>query len=195
MPTRVQPPPSGASVEVRMSILKYLGLTPAAPSQEKTETETVRRITDALDRLEPERARYIAGFAYILSRVARADLKVTEKETRAMERIVADHAGLPEEQAILVVQIAKTQNRLFGGTEDFLVTREFRNTATREQRLALLDCLFAVAAAEGSVSAEEDNEIRQVSGELRLEHRDFIAIRSAYRGHLSFLNPASEQPG
>lgn len=178
-------------VKERMSLLKFFGLEPAGSAQERQETETVRRITDALDRMEPERARYIAGFAYVLSRVARADLKVSEKETRAMERIVAGHAGLPEEQAILVVQIAKTQNQLFGGTENFLVTREFNNIATRDQKLALLDCLFAVAAAEGSISGEEDGEIRRVADELRLEHRDFIAVRSAYRRHLSFLNPPS----
>jgi len=171
-----------------MSILKYFGLEPAGSSQEKPETETVRRITDALDRMDPDQARYIAGFAYVLSRVARADLKVSEQETRAMERIVADHGGLPEEQAILVVQIAKTQNQLFGGTENFLVTREFNNIATREQKLALLDCLFAVAAAEAAISAEEDNEIRQIADGLRLEHRDFIAVRYKYRAHLSFLN-------
>lgn len=175
-----------------MSILKYLGLVTDAPSQEKPETETVRRIIGALDRLEPDRARYIAGFAYVLSRVARSDLKVTGTETRVMERIVADHAGLPEEQAVLVVQIAKTQNQLFGGTENFLVTREFENIASREQKLALLDCLFAVAAAEGSISVGEDKEIRQISDELRLDHRDFIAVRSAYRDYLSFLNPPSE---
>ena len=174
-----------------MSILKYFGLEPGAPP-EKPETETVRRITDALDRMDPEKARYIAGFAYVLSRVARADLKVSETETRAMERIVAGHAGLPEEQAILVVQIAKTQNQLFGGTENFLVTREFNNFATHEQKLALVDCLFAVAAAEGKISAAEDNEIRQISDELRLEHRDFIAVRYQYRTHLAFLNRPTE---
>ena len=175
-----------------MSILKYLGLEPVAPSPPNQETETVRRITDALDRMDPDKARYIAGFAYVLSRVARADLKVSQEETRAMERLVGDHGGLPEEQAILVVQIAKTQNQLFGGTENFLVTREFNNIATREQKLALLDCLFAVAAAEGSISAEEDGEIRRVSDELRLEHRDFIAVRYGYRNQLSFLNRPSQ---
>ncbi len=170
-----------------MSILKYLGLQVAAPAPAGGQTETVRRITDALDALDPERARYIAGFAYVLSRVARADLKVSVEETRAMERIVAEHGGLPEEQAIIVVQIAKTQNQLFGGTENFLVTREFGRATTQEQKLALLDCLFAVAAAEGRISAAEDNEIRQISDELGLDRRDFVAVRYAHRAHLSFL--------
>jgi uncharacterized tellurite resistance protein B-like protein len=174
-----------------MSILRYFGLEPDELSSTTTETETVRRITHALDQLDPGRARYIAGFAYVLSRVARADLKVSEEETRAMERIVAGHGGLPEEQAIIVVQIAKLQNQLFGGTENFLVTREFKRTASHEQKLTLLDCLFAVAASEGKISTQEDNEIRQIADELGLDHRDFIGVRYGHRDSLSFLNRPS----
>jgi len=170
-----------------MSILKYFGLEPNTAKPAAPETDSVRKITEALDRLDAERARYIAAFAYVLSRVARADLRISETETRAMERIITESSGLPEEQAIIVVQIAKTQNKLFGATEDFLVTREFNKIATRDQKLALLDCLFAVAAAEDLVSFEEDNEIRQIASELQLEHRDFIAVRSKYRDQLSIL--------
>lgn len=170
-----------------MSILKYFGLEPNAATPAAAETDSVRKITEALDRLDTELARYVAGFAYVLSRVARADLRISEAETRAMERIVTESSGLPEEQAIIVVQIAKTQNKLFGATEDYLVTREFNKIATRDQKLALLDCLFAVAAAEALVSIEEDNVIRQIAHELQLEHRDFIAVRSRYRDELSIL--------
>jgi uncharacterized tellurite resistance protein B-like protein len=174
--------------DFKLSIWDFLGLA-GKPPQTSTpgQTETVRKIVDALDRLEPERARFIAAFAYILSRVAGADLKISPAETRAMERIVMEHAGLPEEQAIMVVQMARHQNLLFGGTENFLVTREFNKIATREQKLALLDCLYAVAAAEGLVSNVEDNEIRQIASELRLEHSDFIAVRLRYRDQISLL--------
>ena len=148
------------------------------------QSETVRKIVDALERLDPDQARYLAAFAYILSRVARADLKISPEETRAMEMIVVEFGGVSEDQAILVVQIARHQNLLFGGTENFLVTREFNKIATIEQKLALLDCLFRVAAAEDLISTVESNEIRQITSELGLPHEDFIAIRSKYRGQL-----------
>jgi uncharacterized tellurite resistance protein B-like protein len=153
------------------------------------DTETVRKIVDSLDRLEPDRARYLAAFAYVLARVARADLKVSPEETRAMERIVVEHGGIPEDQAIIVVQIAKHQNLLFGATENFLVTREFNQISTREQKLALLDCLYAVASASDLVTMPEDNEIRQIASELLLSHQEFISIRSRFRDHLKVLKP------
>src|SRR5215813_8792747 len=127
-----------------MSILKFLGWNVDEPARPSTaaQTETVRKIVQQLDQLPEDQARYIAAFAYLLSRAARADLHVTADETAVMERIVMKEGGLSEELAPIVVQMAKTQNQLFGSTEDYLVTREFERIATQEQKLSLLLCLF-----------------------------------------------------
>jgi uncharacterized tellurite resistance protein B-like protein len=150
------------------------------PAKSSAETDTVRKIAAELDRLDPNRARFVAAFAYILSRVARADLDISAQELRRMEALVQEKGGLPEEQAVMVVQMAKTQNALFGGVENFLVTREFDKIATREQKIALLHCLFGVAAADNSISSAEDTTIRAIANELHLDHADFIAVKSAY---------------
>jgi uncharacterized tellurite resistance protein B-like protein len=150
-------------------------------------TDTVRKITRALDSLDADRAKFIAAFAYLLSRVARADLNISPEETGVMERIIMERGGLPEEQAIIVVQMAKTQSILFGGTENYLVCQEFRALATHEQKMALLDCLYAVASADASVTLIEDTEISQIADELRIEHPDFISVRSKYREYLAVL--------
>lgn len=153
----------------------------------RDETETVRKIVQQLDNLEPQKARFIAAFAYILSRVARADMNISDTETREMEQEVIRLSGLPAEQAVLVVQIAKTQATLFGGTENFLVTQEFNEMASLEQKLALLDCLFAVAAADEVISTVEEREIRLINDELRLSHDQFIGARYKYRQYLAVL--------
>jgi uncharacterized tellurite resistance protein B-like protein len=171
--------------EQAVALFDFLSGKPARSAE--AETEAVRTIVAALDRLEPDRARYLAAFAYILSRAARADLKVSARETEAMERALIHHGSLSTEQAILVIQIAKYQNLLFGATENFLVTREFNRIASREQKLELLDCLFAVAAEENLISIPEDEEIRRIARELGLEHHEFIEIRSRYRDRLSYL--------
>jgi len=177
-----------------MSILRFLGLNleKETPSQSSSETETVRKIATALDKIEPARAKFIAAFAYLLSRVARADLDISPEEVRAMEQIVMQKGGLPEEQAVLVVQMAKTQNILFGSTENYLVTREFNNIAIREEKLSLLHCLFAVSAADNSVSTVEATEVRQIAEELRLEREDYVAARSAFREYLAVLRKDPE---
>ncbi len=159
------------------------------PPGTSNETDTVRKIVHQLDQLPPDRARYVAAFAYLLSRVARADMNISDEETAEMERRVMSVGGLPEEQAILVVQMAKTQATLFGGTENFLVTKEFNDMATQEQKLATLRCLFAVAAADQTITPVEDREIRLIADELQLRHDEFIAARLEYRQYLSVLKP------
>ena len=143
-----------------MSLLKNLFGVEAGGGDAEAggDTDTMRRITSALEAMEPERARFIAAFAATLSRVAHADLDISEDETRVMEEIIVQRGHLPAEQAILVVQIAKSQNKLFGGTENFLVTREFKELATAEQREELLECLFAVSAADDAISKRQSFE-------------------------------------
>lgn len=175
-----------------MSILEQLkkwavGDDGAGPSGASGETDTVRKIVRELDSLEAERARWVASFAYLLGRAAHADLDISEVETAEMEKLVAKVAGIGSEHAMLVVQIAKTQHRLFGGTENFLVAREFRDISTLDERLDLLRCLFAVSAADGSISGAEEAQVRQVASELGLSHREYVDARAEYSAHREVL--------
>ncbi len=151
------------------------------------DTATVRRIVRALEEMEGERARFVAAFAYLLGRVANADLHISADETRQMEEIVRGFGDLPAEQAVLVVQIAKSQNRLFGGTEDFQVAREFKGLASREEREDLLHCLFAVSAADDEITGEEEARIRQIADELGFTHREYVDVRAHYNEKRSVM--------
>ena len=135
-----------------MSILEWFRTARSTASAGQGDTDTVRRIVGELDKLDPDRARYLAAFAYVLSRVAGADLHISDVETAEMVRRVQHAGNLPEAQAVLVVEIAKSQNRLFGGTENFLVTREFREIASDQERRELLDCLFGYTGWRGQHS-------------------------------------------
>jgi uncharacterized tellurite resistance protein B-like protein len=157
-------------------------------SDARGDTETVRRIAGELERLPPERARFVAAFAYVLSRVAAADSHVSDDESAAMVGLVREKGKLPEAEATLVVEMAKSQNRLFGGTENFLVTREFRVVASEDERLDLLHGLFAVASADHEITAEEDAQISQIAGELGITHQDFVKVRMQYSDKRTVLN-------
>lgn len=179
-----------------MSILEALGFGRKAEQADAGgDTATVRRIVGELEALEPEKARFVAAFAYILGRVAHADQHISEAETREMETIVRRLGHLPNDQAILVVQIAKSQNRLFGHTENFLVTREFAEIASPEQCAELLDCLFAVSAADDSISGNEETQIRQIASELGFSHRDFVLARRQYSSQREVMKSFREKAG
>ncbi len=168
-----------------MGLLRFLGI--AREGDEGGDTETVRRIAAQLDRLDPAQAKYLAGFAFVLARVAHADLEIDGSETEEMERIVREIAELSEAESALAVEIAKTQARLLGGTENYVVTREFRSATSKEERARLLSCLYAVAAADGSISNVELSEIQRIAEELGFTRAESNALRSRYRDKLSFL--------
>jgi uncharacterized tellurite resistance protein B-like protein len=130
----------------------------------------------------------------VLSRVARADLRVADTETVRMTAILQRIGHLPQEQAALVVEIAKAQSRLFGGTEDFLVTREFRAISTAEERRELVDCLFATAASEDGISLTEESQVRQIASELGFSPDEYVAIRLGWSEHRKVLRGLRQKP-
>jgi uncharacterized tellurite resistance protein B-like protein len=161
-------------------LLKWLGLEGDTPAS----VDSVAEIERALTELDPSDARYLACFAYILHRIARADHVITDDERELIERMLAEHGGLTADRAAIVARLAQAEGLRHGGTEDFIVTREFARLATHEQKLALLDCLFAVSASDESIRTIEDNEIRRVASEIKLDHADYIKVRSRHAHHL-----------
>ena len=167
-----------------MGLLKFLGIE-KAESAERGETETVRRIAGQLERLPADKAKFLASFAYVLARIAHADREIDESEVAEMERIVKTLAHLSEPEAALGVQIAKSQAQHLGGTENYVVTREFRSNASKEQRGELLECVYAVAAADGSITGDEQSEILAIAEELGFTRPEANALRAAHKDKLS----------
>lgn len=173
------------------SLQAWLGLENVAPP---SESAPLRSLVDALDRLEPSHAQYLARFAYLLGRVARADEHISEQETRAMEALLVEHGGLSSDQAMLVVSVAKTTSLMFGAHADFAVTQEFTDSTTYEQKVALARCMFAVAASDERISIAEESELHRISSQLRIEGPDLTSIRLQHRRFLPGLSgsrPAS----
>jgi uncharacterized tellurite resistance protein B-like protein len=157
-------------------------------------SEALDAIADTLEHMDPAEARYIAAFAYLLSRVAHADHEVTEAEHASVARALVEHAELAPDRAAIVTALATSQMIHVRGTEDYRVTQEFARIATREQKRALLDGLFAVGAADASIVTIEDNEIRRIASEIGLEHADVVEIRARYRDRLAVLKRVEARP-
>src|SRR4029079_19320162 len=121
---------------------RFLGLSHQAPDprlpagdaapplpDSAAETATARRIVARLEALPPDEARYLACFAYVMSRAANADFDISAEETALMEHFAVESGGLDEAQAVLVVEMANLQARPQGGKEDFVVHRELHSIA------------------------------------------------------------------
>lgn len=172
-----------------MSLLKrLLGLdadTDAKDGASDTDSPALARIIEVLDGMPRERAHYLAAFACVLARVAHADLRIEDSEVDAMVRATASLGDLREDESKLVVEIAQTQSREEGGTANYLLTREFKKISTREQRIGLVECLYAVSAADGTISTTESGEVLKIAGELGLSRNETNALKAGWKDHLA----------
>ena len=158
---------------------------PPPPSDGAGDTATVRRIVAKLEAMPPEQARFLAAAAYTLARAANADLDISDDETAAIERELQGHESIDEATAVLVTEMAKLQAKTVGGTEDFVVTREFKAVSDHDQRLVVLRACFAVMAANGSISAEETATVNEIAAELDIDQAELNAIRADFHEQLS----------
>ena len=158
---------------------------PPPPSDGAGDTATVRRIVAKLEAMPPEKARFLAAAAYTLARAANADLDISDDETAAIERELQGHESIDEATAVLVTEMAKLQAKTVGGTEDFVVTREFKAVSDHDQRLVVLRACFAVLAANGSISAEETATVNEIAAELDIDQAELNAIRADFHEQLS----------
>ena len=175
--------------------LKSRSTAPAAGSPAPTQapeaptaagdTATVRRIVAKLEAMPPEQARLLAAAAYTLARAANADLDISDEETATIERELEAGGTIDEATAVLVTEMAKLQAKTVGGTEDYVVTREFKAISTPELRLRVMRACFAISATSGTISAEETAVLNQIAEELDVEDADLNAIRADYHEQLS----------
>ena len=162
------------------------GATPA-PAADAGDTATVRRIVGQLEAMPRDTARYLAAFAYILTRAAAADLEISEVEEQVIERLVIEHGGFTEPQAVLVAEMARSQSLLYGGTEDYLVTRQFKELSTDDQRLDLLRCCYLVGAADEVITVEESDTLQEIAKELDVDRAAVNAIRHEFEPKLAAI--------
>ena len=164
-----------------MWILNWLGLGGA----KEDEAGTIRRIGAALEDLrkkDPVEASRLACFAYLLGRVALADHVLEPAETEQMRKMLGRHSEMDAGQIDLVVEIAASEGEQ--PTRNDEVIRIFADSSSEAQKLALVDCLFAVAAADKDIGEPEIKEIRHILDGLGLGG---AALERVQRRHERFL--------
>jgi len=178
------------------NLLRFLGIRGrSGPDHGKQADEALDPITLALDALDPDRARFFAAFAYVLARVAGADLKMDASESDSMAETLAQLTGISTDDAGLVAEIACSRMDDFEATHNYLVTREFGRLSDTAEKIQLLECLYAVAAADGVITGDETNEVASIAEEIGLSRADATALRSRFRDKLAEFQKLKGEDG
>lgn len=107
--------------------------------------------------------------------VARTNPQVTDAEQSAMLATLQQNWSLNQEQATFLVDVAVSQ--LPADLDTFRLADEFAAVSDYDERGQLVDALFAVAAADGSVNNDEVETIRGMANALVLTHERFIEAK------------------
>ncbi len=177
---------------MKHSLLQRLGLRSgksdsSAGSSLGQATVLARDLEAALESLPAERVRYLAALSGLMGRVAVADGHISEDELGRMGDVLRAFTHLAETETETVVSLMRDKFTELMGLENHIYTREINELADHSQKLEVLSCLFAVAAADDTISPEENEAVRIIAKGLMLTHSDFINVRSLYRQHLSVL--------
>ena len=171
-----------------MSLLRFLGIGGASRNRE-SEPVSLAEIGAQLDALPPEEARFVAAFSYLLARVAAADLRTDDVERDSIANRLESFADIDHDLAGILADTAIQAVTAHEASDDHLVARAFREMTEKPERIRLLRCLYAVAAADKNISTVEDNEIHEVAQAIGVGHPDVVNLRLEFKKYLGTLKP------
>ena len=109
--------------------------------------------------------------AALVARVAIVHENVSDAEFQAIVDSLQNTWGANRDAATLIAEIATTEPL---GEMEYRMETEMLRLFTYEERVQLLDVLFGIAMADGSVSPVEFDKIRAISNIMRVSHQDYI---------------------
>lgn len=170
-------------------LVRGFGRAPAGPNRERYLEEFLNnRIyfavrqrlgkapADALG-ISAEEAHTLALAGGLLARVAHVDQQVTSAEFAQIVAVMIAEWGIDHERATLVAEVAVAENA--AELDFYRLTKEFADSTSVAQRERFLAALFAVAAADGAISAAENAEISRINANINLTHAQFVQARQA----------------
>jgi uncharacterized tellurite resistance protein B-like protein len=115
------------------------------------------------------------AIAALLVRVARSDGEYAKVEINNIDRVLAARFHLDDTSAETLRQEGEALEILAPDTVRF--TRAIKECVPYEERLAVIEALWAIALADGERDAEEDSLIRLVSSLLGVTDVDSAKAR------------------
>jgi len=128
-----------------------------------------RRVADS--QITPE-LRRLCVLGGLMGMVAQADGEIEQTEMEEIRKQLQFRGRFDSEQLDVLMSIIAEESAR--GLDRSRLISEYAGNATFDQRVELLDLLFAVAAANGALTHAELEELRGISAALNLSHRQYI---------------------
>jgi uncharacterized tellurite resistance protein B-like protein len=127
--------------------------------------------------------------AVLLVEAARMDAEFDEKERAAIQRLLAQRFSLSADTAGQLIALAESKAERSNQLYPF--TRIAVERMDEQQRIRLIEMLWEVVYADGTLDADEDALIRRVAGLIYVSDQDRGGARQRV---LARLNPQGKGP-
>ena len=165
---------------------RWLGSAKNLDTPRGTE-EILARVREHLPGADDETVRVVAALGGLLAAVAYADRDYSEHEEAVVRKLLARVHGMtaPGIEAICEAMRRHVVEASTVGVPRF--TRELRELGDTELRREVLEALVDLAAADGRITMNETNLLRQITTSLGLSQSDYNEAQARHRDRLSIL--------
>ena len=166
-----------SSLDLMLSGLKNLFQSPPQKSQVDVDEFLRNKILFKLrrrvgnDQITPE-MHHLALLGGLMGAVAHADHDINERELAEIRRRLSERGDFDDTALDLLLTIIHEES--VRGLDRYRMINEYAGDSSLEERVELLDLLFAVASADGGLTHAELEELRAVSSSLHLSHKQYI---------------------
>lgn len=149
--------------------------------------EILARVREHLPGADDETARVVAALGGLLAAVAYADRDYSSDEEAVVRKLLARVHGMTA-PGIDAVCDALRRHVIEASTVGIpRFTRELRELGDPELRREVLEALVDLAAADGRITMNETNLLRQITTSLGLSQSDYNDAQERHRDRLSIL--------
>ena len=121
--------------------------------------------------LENDNVYFICLFGSLLASVAQADGHFHEDERKALQEILSERFDFSNDEKKLLFKVIEEQSR--HGFDFHEVVTEFNRRVSYNDRINAMDCLWAIAVADGEISHAENEEVRRITKAMHIPHQVF----------------------
>ncbi|NIQ02960.1 MAG: hypothetical protein GWM98_08950, partial [Nitrospinaceae bacterium] len=121
--------------------------------------------------LEKDEVYFLCLFGTLLASVAQVDDHFHDEEKKALRKILKERFDFSGKEQKLLFEVIEEQAR--HGFDFHEVITEFNSRTSYNDRVSAVDCFWAIAAADGKISHEENEEVRRITKAMRVPHQIF----------------------
>ena len=121
--------------------------------------------------LENSNVYFICLFGALLASVAQVDDHFHDEERKALHQILMERFEFSSWERQLLFEVIEEQVR--HGFDFHEVVTEFNSRVSYKDRVSAVDCFWAIAVADGSISHKENEEVRRITKAMHIPHQVF----------------------